>query len=261
MQDHGADFAHGMLMRNTRVAGPHPYVGSDIVLSVVLCQAEHDNVARQILDLLDKASQTFDFASAVVPYLAIAKMVIDGFDSLLVGGSAPLFGVQQTLAAADLHPAYFALVDIDEGEAASRRFGVRGRRLVEGADLATAAHVRDASFILYSIDTSPDRSDLPRLPFFPLSERVIEEASKPGDEALKSARANLLSLYQSLVLSPDVTQADAERLIGVYEADMLAKHVIADRLFKLAETSAGVATALDSYRSRALRLLEGEQHA
>src|SRR5262249_23437968 len=55
----------GMLFRDTRVAGVHPYRGGRLSLTVVLCQTESKNYARELLKVVETASSALDFSTAL----------------------------------------------------------------------------------------------------------------------------------------------------------------------------------------------------
>ena len=68
------------------------------------------------------------------------------------------------------------------------------------------------------------RTDLAILPFYEQWERVKAEAAKPGDDAWKSAKANMVALYQQMAVSPDLTPAHARALLQQFKAEMQAIH-------------------------------------
>ena len=59
-----------------------------------------------------------------------------------------------------------------------------------------------------------DRNDITTLPFYPLFERAKEAALQGDDKSWERAKANLLSLHQTLALSPDLTPTQAKQLFA-----------------------------------------------
>ncbi len=69
------------------------------------------------------------------------------------------------------------------------------------------------------------------------------------------ARANIVSLYQTLLLSPDLTSAQADALAHGYATRMKEVH---DRAVRLGRLGGGTLDpAMDRARDRSLNVLKG----
>jgi hypothetical protein len=239
MEKYGQKVPQGMMFRDTRVAGLHPYRGGRLSFSVVLCQLEVGNVARQMLRVIENAANALDFSTALSSYVKVAGVVMDGFEALLgLGGTTPLIGLRREFdpdAGDPFVPSFFALIDTAELDAQS--LWVRNGQLMQGKSKTDATPYRSADFVLYSVVRPPDdkRSDLDTLPFYPLWERVAKEASVPKDDNWLSAKANMLSLYQTIALSPDLTQKQADELADEYATRMQTLYKNAVRFAKMGE--------------------------
>jgi hypothetical protein len=218
----------GMLFNNTTVAGWYPYRGGELTLAIVLCRVRRQNYATSLLRLVENAAGALNFATQLGAYLKLAGVVLGGVDALLGQSedTTPLVGQRFTLsptAGDSLRPGYYALIDADEGAVDARQLWVRENALVSGPSLAEARPFRQADYVLYSIAQTAARDDERLLPFYPQYERVLEEATKTkekDDEAWKSASANMVALWQTLVLSPDLIPAQRDALIEGYAAEM-----------------------------------------
>jgi len=246
---------HGMIFSNEKVAGLHPYRGDAVKLSVVLCQVPVGSPAKALLSVIQQASKSFDFATALSTYLAIGNVVLDGIEKLLgLGGTLPLIGLQTTFdpqAGDPFRPSYFALIDkqgVDPNEL----------RVKNNALMKDGKEYREADFVLYSIVRSPDRrrDDVEQLPFYDTWERAVTEAMSLKEGSWETAKANLLALLSAIRLSPDLTWDHADELINEYPPLLKSMY----EAQKKASTLGGVKEAvveegMDSVRSMASSIL------
>src|SRR5579863_4126463 len=192
----------GMVFSNTRVAGIHPYRGGRLALTVILYSVVRTDHARRFLSLVESVAGALDFSTAVAMYTKFAGALLDGVEALAgMNGTVPIIGHRREIdpdAGDDMTPGYFALVDMPEQELRQKyRLVVRDNRLCYGDSIAGAREFREADYVLLSISSRPNRSDVGSLPFHPLWQRVLKEASVPKQDNWESAKANMLSLYQS----------------------------------------------------------------
>jgi hypothetical protein len=228
--------AHGTMLRNTSVAGPYPYRGGGLTLSVVLCEAQNQNVIKPLLKILESTAGALGFSLALGPYVKVASILMDGFEALMnSGGATPLAGLRDSYGpnfGTPFRPAYFAL--IDEPAVDLKTLWVRENQLVRGTSLEAAEPYRGADFVLYSIGT-PDnntRDDVEELPFNELWNRVKQEAASPvKDPNFKNAVQLMVTLYQSIVLSPDLTEGHADNLAEEYNTRMRKIHADAEGMW------------------------------
>lgn len=246
VEDRGVEIPDtGVAFRDTRVAGIAPYTGGRIALTVVLHRVERENLVRRLLSVVESAAGALDFSAQLGVYLKIAAVVLDGVESLFETGQVqPIIGYRTEFdpdAGRPLLPGYYALLANSSGEVQPDRLWVKENRLCYGQDLRSAVSVQDGGssplrgteFVLYSLVQSEERSDLELLPFYPLWERVQREATQPGEEHFKSAKANMLSLYQTMSISPDLTEPHAARLLDEFVAKMQDLHRRAVELERL----------------------------
>ncbi len=236
MEKFGKEIPEHMVFSDTRVAGLHPYRGGILSLSVVLCRVKRKNYARKLLRVVESAASVLDFSTALSTYVKVAGVVLDGVEALFgLGDTDPLVGFRKDFnpdAREVLEPSYFALIDMPESELNANELWISERELVYGKSLTDAKPFRNADYVLYSITQTSERSDETTLPFYPQWKRVIKEATVPKEDNWQSAKSNMLSLYQTLMLSPDLTQKQADRLTEKYKAEMKHLH---DKAVEMAE--------------------------
>jgi hypothetical protein len=252
----------GMVFSDTRVAGIHPYRGGRLALTVILYSIVHTNLARQFLNVVENVAGALDFSAAVVTYAKLAGALLDGVEALAgMNGTVPIVGYRREIdpdAGDDMTPGYFALIDMPEEELRRNyKLFVRDNRLCYGDNIAAAREFRAADFVLLSTSSRPDRGDIDSLPFHPLWQRVLREASVPKPDNWESAKSNMLSLYQTMVLSPDLTRDHARKLARDYGAEMQATF---DEAVNQAKRSGRQPSAaedeMDDLRGESLKLLK-----
>jgi hypothetical protein len=234
----------GLLITNTRVAGVHPYRGGRLTMTAVLYRAKQTDYARNLLNVVENAAGLLDFSTSLGVYTKVASVILDGLEALFkVSDTDPVVGWRQEFdpdAGDEVIPGYFALINKPDVDRA--KLWVKDNQLCYGDTLQSAQPYRAADFLLYSLAQTTERSDVSALPFQELAERVLKDAAEPTEAHWKSAKANMLSLYQTLNSSPDLTEEHARQLADGFMKKMKERH----------ET----AVALDQMESGANRLRE-----
>lgn len=259
MEKFGQNTPTGMIFSDTRVAGIHPYRGGRLTLSVVLCRVLREDYARNLLHLVDSATSALDFSTALSTYVKIAGVVLDGVEAVLgLGNTNSIIGLRKEFdpdAGDALVPDYFALIDIPQSGLNPDHLWVRKGQLLSGNTFDTAQPFRDADYLLYSIAQVPERSDITTLPFYPLYERVKQEAASSDESSWKRAKADMLALYQTLVLSPDVTPKQADQLNAGYIAEIKCLHKRALALDSLGPAEGKTPSEVDAKLEQAVDIL------
>lgn len=258
MDKFGQSLPEDMVFLNTRVAGLHPFKGGQITLSVILYEYKVGDYSEKILRTLESTANIFSFATAFSTYIKIAGVIFDGMESLLgLQDVNPLIGlrIQMDQDADDLHSGYFVLINSPEGSIDEKKLWVKNNQLHYGDSLAAAKLFREADYTLYSILHDDDRSDLTALPFHQQWQHVKKEAAVPGEEAEKSALANMVSLNQSILTSPDLTEKHAFELITKFQSDLELIRKITSGQSKRSEKESGE-TKMDKVRAKSLEILK-----
>lgn len=255
--------ANGIIFRNTSVAGPYPYRGKGLTLTVVLCEAKSANVLKPLLRVIENTSEALGFSPVLMPYTKVANVLMSGFDALFnAGGVDPLVGLRDSYGpnfGTKFEPAYFALID-KEGVPAESLW-VKKNQLTVGTSLKASQPYREADFVLYSIGCPDEnlRDDLDQLPFEELWQRIQKEAATPVDDPdYKNARTLMVTLFQEIVGSPDLTEAQADAVADKYQERMARIH---EKAKKIATMAPGDLTDEQKRaartRQRALAILNG----
>ncbi len=219
----------GTVFSNTKVAGLHPYRGGSINLSVFLYKVSEKDYARQLLQFTENVASVLDFSTSLSIYLKVAGVVLDGVESLLgLTGTIPVAGWSQGMdpdANDVLEPRYFALINQPESDVDPNAFWVdSNRRLLKGSTRAGAKPFREADYILYSMVQTKERNDIAQMPFYDLYQQMRVNAGSNNRSDYKLAQITMSMLKQRLILSPDLTEPQSEKLQKKYTDEMVRKH-------------------------------------
>lgn len=256
VDESGRKLPNGMLFNNTRVAGVHPYRGDGLTLSVVLYRSRVEDHLRKLMKVVEVAAGAVNFATALGTYLKVGDVILDGVDSLFdLGALDPIVGHRQEFRHG-FEPGYFVLIDMPEARTRDYTFWVRDDQLFAGQTRDAARPFRDADYVLYSVSQLTDRDDIDLLPVYPLWERVAQDATVADETYWKNAKSYMNTFYQAMVLSPDLTGAQTERLADEYIKKMQILHQRATGISNLSEANRGVPSELDQARSKGVSILE-----
>lgn len=202
----------GSLIYDTRVAGIHPYKGGRLNIKVILYKIQRENTVRKVLDLIENTAGVIDFSTALSSYLKLADVLIDGIEGLLGLGKAEsilAFSKEFDPEGGDLlRENYYALLGKNEKELKVEDLWVIDNRLCYASGKPYTA----SDFVLFSIKKSNERTDIEQLSFYKLWEQALQDALVPDEGHWKLAKANLVSLYQAMILSHDLTTRHASKL-------------------------------------------------
>jgi replicative DNA helicase len=93
------------------------------------------------------------------------------------------------------------------------------------------------------------------LSFHPLWQRVIREASVPKQDNWDSAKSNMLSLYQTMMLSPDLIRDHARQMADEWGDEMKRIFDDAVRHAKRSSDKKHAVDELSDFRAESLKFL------
>ncbi len=227
---------NGIVIRNTTVAGTHPFKGDPFTLTVVLAQLEKKDYLRDVLKLVESAAATYtgSFVNMVNNYLKVSTLVLDGIDTLFGKKEVMgLIGHRKTLmlnARDDFKPGYFVLINksereiSDDKEYEGKNFFVKGDgELYYGTSIGESEPYRDADYVLYSVLATNNRSDIDQLPFYPQWQELLGFAmplTKISEEQWELIKAKFFALHANMRLSPDLIREQVKTLIETYKTEL-----------------------------------------
>ncbi|MEW7291482.1 hypothetical protein [Aquimarina sp. 2304DJ70-9] len=226
----------GMIFKDTKVAGLHPYRGGNFSISIVLGRAERNDYLRKVLNLIENTSKTYlsSFGTSVLPYVKAAKIVLDGYEDLVDSKDVePLIGHQITLnpdTQEDFFPGYFALINEPEESINPNDFFVINGKLHHGITKDKATRYDKDDYVLYSILATGDRSDIEALPYYEHFKKIQELISGMGEiknEQMNLINAKLYALSNMVRMSPDLIRDQVDDQIADFRHEL--KEMVDDR--------------------------------
>ena len=218
----------GMVFRDTRVAGIHPFSGGRFVLGIVLCQSQSGNLLKDAIGFIEKVSGLLseNIKALVGSYAAIATTIIGGIDNLLNSKQIePLFGFRKEFDADSkegFSGGYYLMIDKSAKGIDFEKFFVKNNRLCYGQDIDSASPYVDvqnlakSEYVLFSITKSDTRSDFKTLPVYQSYNKILEElkgTSEVSTDHKEKIKGKLRVLNIEMRQSPDLTEKDAKSLM------------------------------------------------
>ena len=238
----------GMLYRQIRVAGIHPFRGGTVVSTVVLCQLRRQDHLRDLLKVVENVAGAVPFGAELGTYTRLADTLLDGIGTLLGNqDTEPLVGIRQDFdhdLGTPIRNAYFALIDGPESRYPRERLWVEERQLRVGPSRERLAPLRDANYVLFSIRGAAEISDLSKLPENAQADTVIGLAASTDARDWERAKAELLVLYRQLLTAPELTRDQAKKWFEDIKGQAIAAHQTAAGLKTLGPAEARVADDL-----------------
>ena len=126
-----------------------------------------------------------------------------------------------------LEPGFFALINTDVDTIDRSALSVvNGRLHHEGESLVEAAahKKRQNDYLLYSLCSNEKRTDLTGLPFYQLFQSALKEAASADEGGWPRAKAALVTLYQTMLTSPDLTWDQTQEVMDDFKTKVVAAH-------------------------------------
>jgi len=218
----GHEAPHGLVINDIQIAGPHPYRGGKVGVTILLYKIKHTDFAQSFLKLAENVSRAAGVPANVDAFGKVGTALIDGLDNLLkIKGNEPVAGHMFTIDGSSrrgFRTGYAALIADPDVKMSSLRVTDGKLEQQNGAEFSP---YRAADYVLYSVTGRPTRGEFDSLPFRKLLDQSIQAALGNEEESWKRAKAGLLSLYGLIATSPDLVQEEAESLFDQYTKRVL----------------------------------------
>jgi hypothetical protein len=204
--------------KNTRVAGPIPYIGDDVALFTGLFRLEVSDMAKSLFTLLENLVKTFD-PSGLSKYLTVAKSLGQSLPSVLGMEKCEFrLGARDVYtetkgSANQFRQNYMAYINCPEQAISPGSLWVRDNRLFLGPDKKSIQPVNDYDYCLMKIEGSDTRNDYTAFPFYSLWK---EAKNLLMEDALQKAKFKKAEFLQQINTCPDLTESHQEELIHLF---------------------------------------------
>jgi hypothetical protein len=204
---------HGFVLNDIKVAGPIPFNGGDIGVTVILYKITQKNYAQSIMKLIERIAASQTGIPGVATALNLGSILLDGVQALLdLGENEPVMGQRFGINTSSLSGFLPLTRTLIKDSSIDVELHVRDGRLLVGD-----GEFQDSDFVLYSISKVLQRDDHRALPFFPLVTDACAAVTK-GPDGNEAAKGILITLYNEMLKSEDLTYQDRERLFAEYVA-------------------------------------------
>jgi hypothetical protein len=226
----GEQAPRGTVIHDTTVAGPYPYRGGSVAISVVLYRVPQGNYLDDMLQMVEGISSAMGASTDFGMLGKLGPSLLKGLEKLCgVGGAIPIAGhrIELSPTKPSGFRTCFAALITNTKDLATQDLWVDKARLRVTDSKGNLVPFEDADFVLYSVNATPRRDDISTLPFFTLFERAKVSASRRGEESWASAKATFGELLQQLTASADLTDQQARELKQKFRDVLLSEHKIA----------------------------------
>ncbi|MGO7371729.1 hypothetical protein AB9E19_13210 [Rhizobium leguminosarum] len=216
---------HGTLLRNVIAAGPYPYVGGKVAVSLILYKVKTKSYATTLINFAENISKAVIGAginsSSVETITKVGSEVVASIEGLLgLDATTPLAGVRFDQDANNLD-GFVTSATVLLGDADTKlpklEFAASGeQRLVSYDENGVTQPFSEVDYVVFSISKSKRRGDDTSLPFYTSIGDAFEAAGGGEDNWIK-AKALLLSGYQQMLREPALTAEEGEELIQRYK--------------------------------------------
>src|SRR3954470_8645453 len=107
----------GMIFRDTRVAGLHPYAGGRFIINIALFRNETENYLNKTMKFLESVTSVFNdnIAGMLKSFSKVSDVIVTGIEELVnTDKTKPLFGIRKEFdpdAGEAFEPGYYVVID------------------------------------------------------------------------------------------------------------------------------------------------------
>ncbi|SIT43364.1 conserved hypothetical protein [Paraburkholderia ribeironis] len=210
---------HGFVVKNVRIAGPHPYRGGPVGITLVLYKVAHTNYAKRVLEFAEKLSGVIGFPADISIAFKIGETVTDAIEALFdMNDSVPIMGRRFEINSSPkdgFQPQYVALVN--DSDKSLPPLDVRNGSLV----VASGEPLADREYVLLNLWGTESRGSEASLPTDTMVEKMCECGLAGDAESWQRGKSILITLYQQLLNNIDLTEPDAELFFEKYKAKLI----------------------------------------
>ncbi|MDI7865294.1 hypothetical protein MRS76_25705 [Rhizobiaceae bacterium n13] len=250
----------GLVLNDTCVVGPYPFRGGRISISVVLYRVRHASYARELLRLVEQISGAIGVPADAGTLSKVGGMILDGMESLMgLGDTEPVVGHRIELDGNRLQGLRSSSTVLSTAEASDLpSLWVDAGRLRTGKVGEGTSSFTSADYVLYTVQKHESRGEERSLPFYELYEQALKSAAvlDENGESWKQAKMSLLSLYQQLIVSPDVTANEADILFDKFTEDLKKKKMYIEKARNLGGEAEGHVSKQGRKLSAAMSILD-----
>jgi hypothetical protein len=216
------ELPRGMVYSDILVAGPHPFRGGNVAITLILYKIKRENYARGLLQVLEGISSAVGAPADIAMLARVGNTVLDGLGVLLnMRDTVPLIGHRVDVDTTTGFDSRFCLLSSHVPDVDFSSLQVRNGQLIDPLSATGEQHGAPRDYILYSINSAPRRADETTLSFHPLYKQA-RDAIFSGKEGWTRARSILLTLYQHMLNSDDLVPGETEELFQKFKNELVA---------------------------------------
>lgn len=206
--------------RNTKMAGPFPYVSGDVAVFVGLFRTKTNDLSVHFCNFIGGLVKTFD-VSGLTRYIDLAGPLTSGIEGLLGLKDVEFrLGVREEFSSSDRQDHQFmdglwAYINVPSDSIDKRKLHVREGKL-EIENGGQMSRFRSNDYCLVELVRLEERGDYTTLPFH----RQWDKAKQMiWENQVEKAKVSFLALSQELASCADLTRRHRFALMQAYKAN------------------------------------------
>jgi hypothetical protein len=222
----GGSPKYGTVLEDTLVAGPHPYRGGDVVISVRFYRVQRDNFVRSVLKTIDALSKISTSLHELEMVASVGGAILTGVEGVLgLRTTTCLAAYRGSLVPRLTKPfsaQFCALLTPPVPKELSALRVQDGRLFADQTE--GIARYKNSEFLLLSVYGAEERDDMSRLP---VNARRIAalKAVGQGTDGFSRAKGLLTAAYAEMLESPDMTINHADHLFELWRKELMDRRV------------------------------------
>jgi hypothetical protein len=248
-----AELPQSLLLNDIDIAGPFPYRGGSLTISLVLYRIKHTNYARDLLHVVEGVSKAVGSAADLGLLSKVGGVLLDGVESLLgLRDTEPVMGQRFTMSPVGpggMKSFYAALLHQSQSNLGEFSVDTSRLRIRNGAAVQACS---ESDYVLYSLSSHGRRSDVSTLPFYKMYERAKRDAFRGGTENWSAAKATFSEVWQQMMTSPDLIPGQAEELFAEWKEALLTEKKRGESFIAMSPTRSNAEASEVTRRAAAL---------
>jgi hypothetical protein len=232
------ELPHGFLLTDTKAVGPYPFKGGTLATTVILYRVKRHDYVQGLLKFVEGVSSAIGAPTEMANFAKVGSALLEGVNALLnLKETEPVAGQRIEIDSTTLEglTSSFSILASDSKLDISK-MSVENRRLKTGVS-GQAKTIVGEDYVLYSIVRSDRRGDEDRLPYFDLRRQAIGDALSGDEDRWQRAKSTLVTLYEQMSLSPDLTEVECESLFMHYRQELIDKRETAKKTRAMSKTT------------------------
>ena len=247
---------HNVEFNYNVVAGPHPFRGESISIDAIFYKVKKSDTARSLIGIAQAISSAVGSPADMRILRKIGSILIHCLEILIKTTEIePMFGGHIEIDTAGLDgfiSGYYVFADGDCVD--TTRLHVHGGALTVEPRTLPLTNL-PSNYLLFKVSSRAAQTDEAKSSFFALRNLAMDAVAIGGEDGWARAKAILVTLYEQMALSNDLTPRETEYLFENFTEEILAARERRQSIRALSPGKNRTALTVDVKLNEAARLV------